>query len=162
MAARAEKRGDVSRGLRTKRGGQDLERVRFENKIELAAPRRGRMRQIGGLIVHSGMGEALSGIANGGLGNVEPGSAKTPPGVLRGGGAEPAASDQRGFSGGLLPILHPETDEMRRGMVVRPRDSALPFLGFAVENVKPSGGIVLAAELGGKFTSPLPILHMAQ
>jgi len=33
MAARAEKRGDVSRGLRTKRGGQDLERVRFENKI---------------------------------------------------------------------------------------------------------------------------------
>ncbi|PYT67290.1 MAG: hypothetical protein DMG41_21190 [Acidobacteria bacterium] len=81
--------------------------------------------------------------------------------MLRGGGAEPAASDQRGFSGGLLRILHPETDD-RRGMVVRPRYSALPFLGFAVENVKPSGGIVLAAELGGKFTSPLAILHMAK
>ncbi len=101
-------------------------------------------------------------MANGGCGNVERGGAKTPPGELLGVIAEPATSDQRGFSGGLLRILHPETDEMRRGVVVRPRDSALPFLGFAVENFKPSGGVALAAELGGKFTGPLAIFHVAQ
>jgi hypothetical protein len=46
-------------------------------------------------------------------------------------------------------------------MVVRPKDSALPFLGVAVENFKPSSGIALAAEFGGKFTSASDLSYCA-
>lgn len=59
-----------------------------------------------------------------------------------------AGGKARETARGLLRILHPATDGMRRAMVVRPGDSALPFPGVAVENCKPSSGIALRLNLG--------------
>ncbi len=67
MTARPEKVGNIFCGSWPKGRRQNLERMGFENKIELATPIRGRFEQISDVIFHSGIWEALARIANRGL-----------------------------------------------------------------------------------------------
>lgn len=98
----------------------------FENRIEIASPMRRRFEQIGGVIFNRGIRKAFSAGANGGLRNVGSGSAKTPSSELLRVIAEAAANDQCRFSGGLLRLRYPETDEIRMGTVVHPGRDGLP------------------------------------
>lgn len=157
--AGAKKCNDIFDRWRAKGGWQDLKGIGFENKIEIAAPMGGRFKKIGGAIFDSGSGEALSGGANGGFRNVESGGLKAPRGKLLGVIAKAAADDQCRFSGGLLRMGNPETDEMRIGTVVRPGHDALPCFGFAVERFEPAGGIAVAVKFRGEFARPCSVLH---
>jgi hypothetical protein len=157
--AGAKKCNDILDRWRAKGGRQDLERIGFENKIEIAAPMGGRFKQIGSAIFDSGFGEALSGGANGGFRNVESGGLKSPRGKLLGVIAKAAADDQCRFSGGLLRMRNPETDERRIGTVVRPGHDALPCFGFAVERFEPAGGIALEVKFRGELARSCSVLH---
>lgn len=159
VTAGTEKRGNVLDCLWAERGWEYLEGVGFENKIEIATPLLRRIEKIGGVIVDGGIGKAFSGSANGRFRNVEGSGAKTPSGKLLGVIAEAATDDQRGFSGCLLRMRDPETNEMRSGVVVRPRNSALPFFTFAVENFEPACRVTFAVEFGGEFARSCTVFH---
>ena len=159
VAAGAEKGSDVLHRLRAKRSRENLDGIRFEHEIEIAAPILGWIEKIGSVIVDGGMGEAFPGTANGGFRNVESGRAKTPGGELFGVIAEAAAGNQRRFSGSLLRMSYPEADKMRRGMVIHPGHDTLPCFPFAVQNFKPAGGVAFAVKLGGQFTRSHTVFH---
>ena len=113
------------------------------------------------MVVHFGIGETLSRGADGGFRNVESGGAKTPRRELLGVVAQTAANNQRRLPFRLLWMRHPKTDQQRSGMIVRPRNAALPFLSFAIERFEPAGGIAFAVEFGRYFARARAIFHPA-
>ena len=159
MPARPEKSGDIFRGLRAKRRRQNLKRVCFENEIKPAAPILERFEETCGLIVDGGARKSFSAGANGGFRNVECRGVKTPGPQLLGIIAKSAPGYQRRFSLGWQRMLHPKAYKMRSRVAIIPRDRALPLLGFAVQNLKPAGGIALAMEFSGEFARPLAVFH---
>src|SRR5437867_7401423 len=94
----AKERGDILGGLRAKRCGQNLKRIRFKHKIKLTAPMCGRLKQIGRVIFDAGTRESLAAGANRGLGDVKGSGAKAPLGKLLRIVTEAATGNESGFS----------------------------------------------------------------
>jgi len=77
------------------------------------------------------------------------GGAKAPGGELFGIVSAAAADDQRRFSSSLVDLACRNPQSAAR-VAVRPRNRALPLLGFAVESFEPAG-VAPAMEFGGEF-----------
>jgi hypothetical protein len=159
MAARAEKTSNVFRSLWAKWRRQNLERIGLENEIKLTAPMCGRFEQVGGVIFDDGAWESLAAGANRRFGNIERRRSKTPLSELLSIISQATTRNESGFPLSLQRVLHPETDKMRGRVAIVPRDCALPFLGFPVQNLKPAGRVALAMEFSGEFARSHAISH---